>query len=187
MLVFLIFLSTLMIGISLADVKPVKVADYLISKCNVDPNINAPGEFNGESTKMNMYITPMRFLGICDVSETFTIVANVVLNWYDECTSNEFKSEDFLYRNYSLLYFETDTFWAPKLIHLNSQIFKSTKSDDFERGMRLFRSNQGKAYYFYYIYGVFESYCDLDLTAFPFDRYVILSLSLLVIFTKIID
>lgn len=171
MLVFAIFLSSLTVQVSLSvnSSKPLKVADYLISKCNVDPYVNFPGESTGEPAKVTISFTPMRFIGIVDVEEEFSIAASISLSWSDQCTINALESEDFKNQNYSTFYFEKDTFWSPKMIHVNSKVFKATKSDDFERGIRLYRS-PGYAFYISYIYGVFNSHCDLDLKTFPFDK-----------------
>ena len=150
------------------------VAEYLKSKCNVAPNVNFPGELTGDTAAITMAITPLQLLGINDVSETFTMAVSIALSWHDACTVNALKSEDFIFRNYSIFYFKKDTFWSPKLIHLNSKVFKSTESDDFERGIRIWYGN-----YATYTYGVFQSHCDLDLRTFPFDQYDICSNNLL--------
>ena len=73
-----------------------------------------------------------------------------------------------------MFYFEKDIFWSPKLLHLNSKTFRSLKSDDFERGMRIY--NEG--IYASFTYGLFENHCDLDLRTFPFDKYVILAITM---------
>lgn len=168
-LFFIVFIATN--NVSTAN-QPLNIADSIISKCNNGPRVALPGEDKGKIIKVAVVIVPLRFIGIFDVSETFTIAASVSLIWSDECTTNALESEELKNVNMSTFYFEKDTFWSPKLIHMNSKVYKSTKSDDFEQGIRLYRGGvYGKlAKYNAYIYGVFESHCDLDMKTFPFDK-----------------
>ena len=168
MILLFVILAIISADLSEAKNETLDVAEYLKSKCDINPQVNFPGQSTGETTKVSISITPMRFLGISDLSETFTIVAHVDMWWFDQCTKKALKSDDFEHRNYSQFYLKKDSVWTPKILHWNSNNFKSVESNDYERGLRI-----NKHGYFYYIYGVFESYCDLDLEKFPFDRLVI--------------
>ena len=174
----IVFILIISVGKASAENQKINIADYLKLKCNVGPEINFPGEFNGETAQLFIALTPMRLIGISDVTEAFTIAASIFMSWTDECTTNALESEDLKHLNMSTFYFEKGTFWSPKLIHLNSKVFKTTKSDDFEQSARLYRGGvHGKdAIYSTYIYGVFESHCDLDLHTFPFDRFELFDL-----------
>ena len=168
-IIFTVFIST---DIVFTTNQPLNIADTIISKCNNGPRVTFPGEYNAKATKIIVTIVPLRFIGIFDVSETFTIAASVSLTWSDECTTNALESEELKNVDISMFYFEKDTFWSPKLIHMNSKVYKSTKSDDFEQGIRLYRGgvHGPHATYTAYIYGVFESHCDLNMKTFPFDK-----------------
>ena len=76
-----VFLVILMVNNALAFVNhSMHVADFMLTRCNVGPEVNFPGEFSGDTTEINVTITPMRFIGIIDVSETFTIAVNYTVN-----------------------------------------------------------------------------------------------------------
>ena len=168
-LFFQVFIAT---NIVFSTNQPLNIADSIISQCNNGPRVAYPGQIKAKMTKLIVTMVPLRFIGIFDVSETFTIAASVSLTWSDECTTNALESEELKNVNMSTFYFEKDTFWSPKIIHMNSNVFKSSRSDDFERGIRLYRGGVygHLANYNAYIYGVFESHCDLDMKTFPFDK-----------------
>ena len=141
------------------------VADYLISRCRIGPEIIFPGDSTGEVTNVSIAIIPFRLMGIFDVTETFGMTLSVVVQWSDQCVKNALQNPDFQFKNFSSFTFDQDRLWNPKVLHLNSRYVKPLRGGDFERSTVL----QSEGIILTYYYGYFESSCDLKLQNFPFD------------------
>ena len=167
--IFYIFLHFSVLINGLED----NVNDILLSHCpigfeNMAPVSNKTGRIN-----VTVYMQAIRLMEINDIDESFTITGVLTVIWNDSCSDKilndeaKFKWPQMSKDQGQFLTLNPTRFWRPDFVHFNSVTQVSLLSDSFTRRMIIGKNGESVEY----LYGKYESSCNLQFWSFPFDRY----------------
>ena len=139
---------------------------FLLQNCpNVQPFVNTPA-FDGRPFDLSLSFQVDRLIGIDDLSESFSLIGSVGIQWNISCVANLTQNGLWPWHHAEFLQnLNAEDFWLPKITFRNS-LTNALTGKDFN--LQLVISSQGlfSAYY----WGKFEVYCDLNFANFPMDK-----------------
>ena len=153
----------LMANSSLMDFSP---TDFLLKHCLIDSSVNAPQEFAGIPTNMTIEFSFDRILNIDDVTESVKANGALTVDMTIPCLRAAYLQPEWPKSLTILTSEDTTSYWSPSIFHRNSlDIDESGTSRPSKLVLILPLALLRRVYVGYY-----ESYCDLDLFKFPFDK-----------------
>ena len=148
----------------------VKISEIIKQKCRIGKGIQAPNEYRNSTFNLELEFRGFRLSEINDIEESFSMLGTLMVAWDNQCireleAQKDIPWPDFDGKQYPIT-MDADDIWVPDVNHFNSMNQETFQSGRFTRRIGL--SKEGL--FTIYIFGKFDSTCDLQFWSFPFDE-----------------
>ena len=146
------------------DIRTFNIIDVFLKKCRLMTGIMSPSEFSGYPTVIDFAFIPLKFTDIDSVAETFALSGVLMTTFPITCGLQV--NQQYPGQLPHKLWLQADILWQPVLSLENCYQSCNLQSDAYTRRAKYY-SEYLKIRNYYS--GKFETSCDLQLWAFPFD------------------